>query len=462
MHILGMEIENFMRVRMVNLTFTGKGVVQFTGKNGQGKTSALDSVEAALLGAKGIPELPVRKGASQAKIILKLGKNGTREYLLTRTINKNGTHTLKLENAKGTIVASPQRVIDDLVGLLTFDPMEFMNMSAAEQVETLRRASKIDIDIDAMNAANARDYEARTILNREIKRLEVEVSGLPEQPGLPAEKLDEAAVLAKLNSASAENAKAQEAFKAKQVLGVALAVARRGVAQMDDRIEGKRAEVAALERQLAQARDTLRALEEEYLPAEKTKLEAAELAYNSADDGTPIDVSALTEELQRVQLTNREIDKRTRRQALAAQLKAKGDEAKHLTCAMEDREEAKVRALQSAPMPVPGLMFDDKTVTFNGIPIVQLGDAEKIRISATIGMSLNPELRILRFPHGEMLDEDGLKELAKMAKEHDFQFLMARVDSSGKVGIVMEDGMAHEAPEDSLMEDARLLDGGKS
>ena len=42
------------------------------------------------------PEKPVRKGAEKAKIKLNLG-----EYNLTRTINTNGTHTLKLENAKG-------------------------------------------------------------------------------------------------------------------------------------------------------------------------------------------------------------------------------------------------------------------------------------------------------------------------------------------------------------------------
>jgi hypothetical protein len=48
---------------------------------------------------------------------------------------------------------------------------------------------------------------------------------------------------------------------------------------------------------------------------------------------------------------------------------------------------------------------------------------------------------VLCIRHGEALDEDGLKILAELAEENDFQIWMARVDSSGKVGIVLEDGM---------------------
>ena len=170
-------------------------------------------------------------------------------------------------------------------------------------------------------------------------------------------------------------------------------------------------------------------------------IEAAQKAYAEAPEGTPIDVAELTAELQRVQLTNREIDKRTRHQGIEEQLRANKAEAEKLTRAMEDRIEQKTTAIQNAAMPVEGLTFNENEVMFNGIPLTQLGEAEQIRISASIAMAANPKLRILRILHGESMDEDGLKILAEMAEANDFQIWMAKVDSSGKVGIVMEDGM---------------------
>jgi hypothetical protein len=76
------------------------------------------------------------------------------------------------------------------------------------------------------------------------------------------------------------------------------------------------------------------------------------------------------------------------------------------------------------------------------LPLANLGEGEAIRISTRLGMALNPTLRVMRIPHGEALDEDGLKLLAEMAEEFDYQIWISRVDSSGKIGIVMEDGLA--------------------
>jgi hypothetical protein len=91
-------------------------------------------------------------------------------------------------------------------------------------------------------------------------------------------------------------------------------------------------------------------------------------------------------------------------------------------------------------MPVDGLAFDENHVLFNGIPIEQLGGAEQIRVSTAVAMALNPKLKVIRIMHGEELDDDNLAILAMIAEQNGYQIWMARVDASGKVGIVMEDG----------------------
>jgi hypothetical protein len=42
---------------------------------------------------------------------------------------------------------------------------------------------------------------------------------------------------------------------------------------------------------------------------------------------------------------------------------------------------------------------------------------------------------------GSLLDEKGLELLAQMANEKDYQVWIERVETSGKVGFVMEEGM---------------------
>jgi len=49
-------------------------------------------------------------------------------------------------------------------------------------------------------------------------------------------------------------------------------------------------------------------------------------------------------------------------------------------------------------------------------------------------------LRIVRVRDGSLLDEDSMKVLSDMAEKNDVQVWIERVDSSGRVGIVLEDG----------------------
>lgn len=435
MHILGLVAENYKRLRVVEINPKGR-VIQITGKNGQGKTSVLDAIWAVLVGSKAIPEKPVRKGAEKARIKLDLG-----EFMVTRVIKPDGSHTLTVENAKGTKVGTPQAILDELLGQLTFDPLAFVGLKPKQQVEMLRTVAKLDLDIDKLNELSAADYATRTDVNRDIKRLETEVATITVQDGLPKEKSDEAAVLAQIGEANSANMKAGEALKAKQKLSDHVAAMRRTLSQHVEFIAEKEQEIAEFRRKIEVAEKTLE-LSRKQTEELQAAVKLAEKNHAEAPTGDLIDVAALTQELQRIQLVNREIDKRSRREQKETELKGKRREADNLTRAMEVRQEAKTAALQNAQMPVKGLSFDENQVIYNGIPLEQLGEAEQIRISTSIAMAANPKkLRIMRILHGEALDDDSLKILAEMAEANDFQIWMAKVDSSGKVGIVMEDGL---------------------
>jgi hypothetical protein len=61
-------------------------------------------------------------------------------------------------------------------------------------------------------------------------------------------------------------------------------------------------------------------------------------------------------------------------------------------------------------------------------------------VSVAIAMAANPKLRVIRIKEGSLLDPDGLALIGAMARDHDYQIWIERVDASGKVGIVIEDG----------------------
>jgi hypothetical protein len=107
---------------------------------------------------------------------------------------------------------------------------------------------------------------------------------------------------------------------------------------------------------------------------------------------------------------------------------------------MDKREVEKREAIAAAKFPVDGISFGDNEVLLNGVPFVQASDAERLCCSIALAMAMNPKLRIIRVRDGSLLDDDSMKLLARMAEEKDYQVWIERVDGSGRVGVVIEDG----------------------
>lgn len=131
-----------------------------------------------------------------------------------------------------------------------------------------------------------------------------------------------------------------------------------------------------------------------------------------------------------------------------------------LTKAIDDREAAKQKAIAEAKLPIEGMTFGDGQIMLDGSPFDQASDAQKLRASVAIGMANNPRLHVMRVRDGSLLDEDALKILGEMAEANDFQVWLEAVDSTGKVGIVIEDGAVKSTPE-SRGDQPDLLDTAK-
>lgn len=435
--ILALEAENFKKLRAVEIRPDGS-LVEITGKNGAGKTSVLEALWFALKGKKALPQKAVRKGAERMKVKADLGA-----FTVTRTLSaeEGAMPTLQIEMRRGaTRDCTPQEFLDRLFDEFTADPTAFVAMATEQKIELLRRISAVTLDFDAIAAANKKDYDERTEINREVKQLQAQAAGMRVLDGLPREKMDEAAILARLNAAGEENRKAQAVFQQKQELGAAAARIVEEKGRCARAMDAQRDKIEMLEKALAEAKTQAGALQDEFDQIELKRIDA-EQAFHAAPAGEPVDVTALTAELQNAQRTNRAIEERQQWDKLQERIEKRKRDADALTRQMEARDEKKRVTLSEAKIPVEGLTFDERRVLYHGLPLENLGEGEQIRLSTRVAMAANPELKVLCIRRGEALDEDGLKAIAEMAAEQDYQVWMTRVDSSGRVGIVLEDGM---------------------
>ena len=407
MKILQLEAENVKRLKVVSIKPDGS-LVQITGANGEGKSSVLDAIYYALAGTKGIPSEPVRKGAAKAFVRLDLG-----EFTVTRRFTSEGSTSLTVE-AKGTKFSSPQKMLDDLLGELTLDPLEFSRMIPREQLNILRTLVKFDVDIDELERQNKLDFEQRTDVNRNVKQLEAQIGAIELPETLP-DKIDLPTVVREMEAASASNVKR---------------------AQMESDIARRAQNLEQLETKIVDLRERANTLLAE---AERARNEAdAVRSLELPEPPASIDLSVFQAKIQKARVIAEIHAKADKKGELQRERDAAEDHSFALTQAIGDRTMKREDAIANADMPVKGLSFDANEVLFNKVPFSQASSAEQLRVSVALAMVANPKLRILRIKDGSLLDSKNLALLTKMADKYDYQIWIERVATDGKVGIVME------------------------
>lgn len=416
-HITALYADNVKSLRAVRITPEGH-LVQITGPNESGKSSVLDAILWALGGTKSITDQPIRRGEDSATIQLSLGAvTVTRTFYIDDAGEQKSRITVK--SVDGATYPTPQRLLDDLVGTLTFDPMTFDRMPAKDRLGVLRALVPLPIDLDEMGRLDASDYSARTEVGREVKRVEGVVATLGAPEEAPEGPVDVAPLVERMAGASKANAARaeEEAVRARMVQEIEASYAA---------AEAKRAEAARL---MAEAGDcVVRAAEQ------AARLEALPPLPEV------VDTAALTAEMERVRTINAAVARNAERAARRAEVAGLEEQVALLTNRMAERERVRSEALAAAQMPVPGLSFGDGDILVDGLPYAQASTGRRIRVCMGIGMAANPSLRVLLIREGALLDTGARALVAEIAAEHDYQVWMELVDESGDVGIVLYEG----------------------
>lgn len=412
MKIVQLRAENVKRLQAVEITPDGNLVV-VSGKNGAGKSSVLDSIWYALGGKEALKGVrkPIRDGEKRAEVSLDLG-----DLRVTRSWTADDKTYLRVEAQDGKKFSSPQQVLDNIIGRFSFDPLAFVRQAEKEQVATLLDMLNLPVDIPAMDQRRAEVYDHRTEVGRVVVKLEGQLAGMPEPPDdLPASESSGTEVM--------------EAYRAALEVEHANDQVMQRWAEVEGLIDDTRAEIETIKQQLLDKGAELAALIEEQ--------ESLLVRVSNLTDPNP---SQYKERLAELELVNAQVREARQREAVAAELRVNQAAYHALTHEIDEVDAEKKRVLEAAAMPIDGLGFDDGGVTYQGLPLKQAATSEQLRVGLAIAMALNPTLRVVRISDGSLLDEGGMQLVSEMAAAGDMQVWLERVDSSGGVGVVIEDG----------------------
>jgi len=413
MKIIELRASNFARLRAVEIRPAGS-LVPVTGRNEQGKTSVLRAIWTALKGRAAAPARPVRDGQEEAVIKLDLG-----QLIITRrfrtTPDGDVTTDLTVTTDDGMRVRkSPQALIDELLGDLSFDPLAFARMKPAEQYNRLKDLVP-GVDFNAIAQKRQTEYERRMMANRCYKKEQTlaQQVKLPEGPEPDAVNIGD--IVRELAEATEKNSR-----RAKDMAEIGrLRNAAREAEEAAERLRGD----AVAKIRFAQQCD----------------LDAIEIADNMP---AAIDTTTFTEKIasaEMVNTTRRKFEERRSHISRAGQYKQDSDSC---TQRISDLDEQVTAAIAGAQLPA-GLTLDfaNEQVLLNGFRLADSATSVRIAASAEVAMALNPQLRVMLIDEGSELDSEHLFALEKIAADKDYQIWLTRVEEGeGGVGFRIEDG----------------------
>jgi DNA repair exonuclease SbcCD ATPase subunit len=399
--------ENIMRMKAFSIN-PKDGSVIISGKNGAGKSAVLNSILFALTGKESqkLTPKPIREGADEARIRLSISD----KYTVDVQYKKGGIRKLYIYNADGTVRKSPQALLDDMIGDLTIDPTEIIQMKPKELKELLLRVTGLEEKIGKLEDDRAKIYDKRTSVGRDIRKGE---SLLQEYEGVNFSTVPDKEI--SVSELSMELRNAEKYNQDIDRLRDETDSIRDGIDDWEKKIEEIKKEIALAKEDLMQKEKELKGMK-----------------YK--------DITKMEEDLSKAEDINIKVREKAKYQEGKKQQVNATKEYKKLTNGIKDIDKKKEDLLKNAELPIKGLSVDEEGTVYNGIPYTQISDGEKLRVAMAIAVAKNPDLRVVLIRNGSLLDSSNFKMIEEIADKKDYQVWIEKVDESGDVGIYIEEG----------------------
>lgn len=418
MTIVQLTAENVKRLRAVSIDASGQPTVIVGGRNGQGKTSLIDSIAMALGGANRIPAEPVRRGARSAKIVLE-----TEELVIERRFTAAGGTTLEVKGKDGVKMPSPQTILDKLCTSIAFDPLEFVRLGS--NAEGRRKQAAKLVELAGLNLG--RFDQQKAVLTAKRTELKAKADGFRsvgvEDQDIPARK-DDTPLLSQKGNLEALLTLRQNA--------------RARYKPLSQKCDALVEEIARLRQRISEA-------EAEF---EKVNKELTEIEALPNDDYIIAKIGEFQSQIAVIGQHNNKVAQLELNRAMLQQLRQTNEAIDKVQNDLDELAKARTEAIAAAKFPVQGLgLSEDGMPTFNGIPLDQCSAAENIRIGIAMAIASSPGMPVMLIRDGSLLDFDSLNMIQEMAEEAGAQVWIERVGAGSECSVIIEDGEIKDSPE---------------
>lgn len=402
-----LEIENVKRVKAVKIEPTANGLTIVGGKNGQGKTSVLDSIAWALGGDKYRPSEPQREGSVLPPNLHLVLSNG----LVVERKGKNSD--LKVIDPTGR--KAGQQLLNEFVEQLALDLPKFMQSTSKEKAATLLQIIGVGEKLYELEQKETELYNQRRAIGQIADQKIKFAKEQPYYPDAPKEPVSASALIKQQQEILAKNGENQR----------------------------KRQNLKQLE---AQAADIQKQLEE-LLAKQATVLADLEVAMKSAADLH----DESTEELERNINSIEEINVKVR--GNLDKEKAEEDATEYsrqyaaLTKQLEDVRQSKIDLLKGVDLPLAGLSVVDGELTYNGFKWDGMSGSDQLKVSVAIVRKLNPKCGFVLLDKLEQMDLETLQEFGKWLEAEGLQAIATRVSTGEECSVIISDGYVVGADE---------------
>ena len=406
MKVTEFKIENVKKVRTVELDCTGESLTIIGGKNAQGKTSVLDAIVFALGGNKFKPsEYKNTDTVGDPSIVVKFD-NG----IIVERSGKNGSLKVTDENGQ----KAGQALLNEFVSQFALDLPKFLNSNDKDKAKILLDVIGVEKELYEIEQREQTIYNERHAFGINVdqkKKYAAELDYYEDMPEIPLQSKELLNKIKDIMSQNAENRRLHDNLKQ---ISYSCHIKSEEVAELVKKLKSARQELAELENQLNIAKEV-------EIPEDKDTDDIQAQIDRMEDDNTMI---------------------RANLEKQKAEEDANDGKKKYdlITADLESVRQEKMKLLQNADLPLPGLSIIEGVLAYNGMKWDCLATSEQLKIAVSIVQKLNVKCQFVLMDKLEQMDIDTMNEFGTWLKEQGLQVIATRVSTGDECSIVIEDG----------------------
>jgi len=451
--------------------------VELAGPKGSGKTSVLDAIRFALTN-RSDRDYIIHQGADEGEIIIETDAG----ISIDRKTRTTKTDTVKVRDGN-MLQTRPAEFLSGIFTPLQLNPVAFTQLSRQEKNRVIlslidfswdmnwikERFGEIPQGVDYskhilevlsdIQAESGVYFQSRQNLNRDIRNKNAFIADIAKDipPGYDYNRWDSYPVsekyreLERIREANSRIERARSFRSGYEAQKRGLEGSRdMAIAAVDREITHEREDLAGtierLKAQIKAAEDKLAGLEQR----RRDRVAVEEAKYNESvaklerDVGVadqyagkdPVDVTALSAEINEVEAMRKHLNEYKRMVAMQEEVEGLTEQSAELTRKIELARELPAVILSQASIPVEGLTVEDGVPLIHGLPISNLSDGELLELCVDITVSKPGQLGIILVDGAERLDSVSRERLYAKCKDKGLQLIATRVTDSDEMEVI--------------------------